>query len=173
MHEFLAAMWRGLGGDSGLLENVEFVGDGELPSVFAVSDFAAAAVAAAGAAVGELVGARFGSVPRTVVNRRLASLWYGGSIRPEGWEMPGAWDPIAGDYRARDGWIRLHTNAPHHRDAVLAVLGVPAEKERVARSVAEWSADELEAAVVDRGGCAATMRSLDAWHQHPQAASIS
>ncbi len=122
----------------------------------------------------ELVGTRFGSIPDVSVNRRLASMWYGWSIRPDGWQMPGAWDPIAGDYRARDGWIRLHTNAPHHRNAAVTALGgPPAEKDAVARAVAEWNADELEAAVVERGGCAATMRSLEAWKHHPQGRSVS
>jgi crotonobetainyl-CoA:carnitine CoA-transferase CaiB-like acyl-CoA transferase len=62
----------------------------------------------------------------------------------------------------------LHTNAPHHRDAALAVLGVPADKAQVERAVAKWMGDDLEAAVVQRGGCAAAMRSIDAWAAHPQ-----
>ena len=87
--------------------------------------------------------------------------------------MPAPWDPIAGDYLASDGWIRLHTNAPHHRDAALAVLGVSADKEQVTRAVSGWNADALESAVVARGGCAATMRSMDAWKLHPQGQSVS
>ncbi len=70
---------------------------------------------------------------------------------------------VAGDYRAADGWIRLHTNAPHHRDAALAVLGTPPEREAVAAAVRQWSADDLEGAVVAAGGCAAAMRSAEAW----------
>ena len=35
-------------------------------------------------------------------------------------------------------------NAPHHRDAALAVLGVAAEKDGVAREVSRWAADNLE-----------------------------
>ena len=61
---------------------------------------------------------------RCEVDRRLASLWFGRAIAPQGWEMSPGWEPLAGDYEARDGWIKLHTNAPHHRAAALAVLGV-------------------------------------------------
>lgn len=86
--------------------------------------------------------------------------------------MPAPWDPIAGDYRTVDGWIRLHTNAPHHREAALAVLNVPANKDRVIAAVAGWSADALESAVVGNGGCAATLRSLEAWRGHPQGLSV-
>lgn len=172
-HEFLKAMWHALGGATEVLERVSFVGTGDLPSVFAVSDFAAAAVGAAGAAMAELIGTRFGELPRVSVSNRLASLWYGWSIRPEGWTMPAPWDPVAGDYRTADGWIRLHTNAPHHGEAALRVLGVPADKGQIAQVVSRWNADELENAVIQAGGCAATMRSLDAWKQHPQSQGVA
>jgi len=86
--------------------------------------------------------------------------------------MPNPWDPIAGDYKARDGWIRLHTNAPRHRAAALRVLRTSEEKEAVI-AAAQWDADELEAAVVEAGGCAAAMRSLEAWAHHPQGQAIA
>src|SRR5215472_17649406 len=107
------------------------------------------------------------------VDRRLCGLWFGWSLRPQGWVMPNPWDPIAGDYKARDGWIRLHTNAPHHRAAALRVLRTSEEKEAVIAAAAQWDADELEAAVVEAGGCAAAMRSLEEWAHHPQGQAIA
>ena len=171
--QFLTTISHDLGIASEWLADVYFSGSGDLPSVFAVSDLAAAAIAAAGAAVAELVANRFGPRPRVIVNRRLSSLWLGQSIRPDGWELPAAWDPIAGDYPTTDGWIRLHTNAPHHRDAVLSVLGVSADKSEVARAVLNWSADALETAVVQNNGCAAEMRTMPAWATHAQGESVS
>ena len=170
---FLADIWMSLGGSGEAVERVTFLGSGALPSAFAVSDLAAAAVAAAGLALSELVRARFGTAPAVAVDRRLASLWFGMSVKPEGWPLPSPWDPIAGDYAARDGWIRLHTNAPRHRAAALAVLGVAADKETVAAAVHGWSADALEEAVVKRGGCAAAMRDLAAWSDHPQGRAVA
>jgi hypothetical protein len=170
---FLTAIQRELGIASEISSNVHFSGSGNLPSVFAVTDFAAAAVAAAGAAVGELVAARFGAAPGVAVNRRLASLWFGFSIQPVGWTLPAAWDALAGDYPTADGWIRLHTNAPHHRDAALSVLGVPADKSEVSRAVALWKADALETAVVQSEGCAAAMRSMATWATHAQGESVN
>ena len=166
-------MWRELRGHDDVVKHVELVGSGELPSVFAVSDFATAAVAAAGAALAELIGTVFGNLPRVAVNQRLSSLWYGRSIDPIGWVLPAAWDPIAGDYRTADGWIRLHTNAPHHRAAALAVLGTPPNKDHVLRAVANWTADALEVAVVERGGCAAAMRSVQDWKTHAQGQHVN
>lgn len=169
---FLSRMWRALDGDAAVIDSVEFIGSGDLPSAFAVSDFAAAAVGTAGAAVAELVAAKFGRLPPVTVDRRLASLWFGWSIRPDGWVLPATWDPMAGDYAAADGWIRLHTNAPHHRDAALGVLDVPADRDQVERAVAGWRIDALESAVVKAGGCAAAMRSTDAWTRHAQGQSV-
>jgi hypothetical protein len=81
--------------------------------------------------------------------------------------------PIAGDYEARDGWIRLHTNALHHRAAALRVLGTPEERDAVITAVAQWEANELEGAVVEAGGCAAAMRSLEEWAHYPQGQTIA
>jgi hypothetical protein len=171
--QFLTTIARDLGIASATLANVRFTGAGDLPSVYAVSDLATAAIAAAGAAIAELVAAKSGALPSVTVNRRLSSLWYRPSIRPQGWTMPDAWDAIAGDYATADGWIRIHTNAQHHRDAALAVLGVSADKSAVARAIANWRADALETAIVQNHGCAATMRSAAAWAQHAQGASVS
>jgi hypothetical protein len=165
---FLSSIWEGLHGPPALVSRVAFVGSGALPSVFAVADFAASAIGAAGLAVGELLSASGDHAAQVTVDRKLASLWYGWSIQPMGWSLPAPWDPIAGDYEAADGWIRLHTNAPHHRAAALAVLGVTPERETVARSVSKWKAAALQDAVVSAGGCAAAMYSLQEWRGHPQ-----
>jgi crotonobetainyl-CoA:carnitine CoA-transferase CaiB-like acyl-CoA transferase len=170
---FLRNIWMSLGGDAGWLSSVAFSVDGDLPAAFAVSDLAAASSAAAGLAVAELISARGGGRPAVHLDRRLASFWCLATMRPLGWEVPPPWDPIAGDYAAADGWIRLHTNAPHHRDAALAVLGAPADKDAVTAAVSRWRIDDLEAAVVERGGCAAAMRDFPAWTGHPHGKSVA
>ena len=169
----LATMWAALGGAATAPAALTIAGAGELPSVFAVSDLAGASVGAACLAVAELLGTRHGTTPAAVVDRRLAGLWFATSIRPQGWQTPPTWDAVAGDYRTADGWIRLHTNAPHHRQAALAVLEAPAERAAVARAVAGWAADALEDAVVAQGGCAAAMRDMAAWARHPQGRAVS
>lgn len=171
--EFLAAMTGILGSDPAGSSDVLVCGSGSLPSVFPVSDFAVAAVGAAGVAVADLMTAAFGERPRVTVDRRLASLWFGFSIRPIDWTLPAPWDPIAGDYPTADGWIRLHTNAPHHRSAALSVLGVPADKQAVAAAIGRWKAEDLETAVVGNHGCAAAMRSFSEWRTHPQGETLT
>jgi hypothetical protein len=155
------------------LEVIDFAGEGALPSYYAVTDLAAASVGAAALALRQLIIAQGGKPAPVSVDRRLASLWFGWSIDPVGWERPPLWDAVAGDYATADGWIRLHTNAIHHRDAALAVLGCAVDREAVARAVAGWRGEELEAAVVGNNGCAAMMRSAAEWQAHPQGVAVA
>ncbi|MCU1425182.1 MAG: L-carnitine dehydratase/bile acid-inducible protein [Microbacteriaceae bacterium] len=170
---------------------VRFTGSGTLASVFAVSELASASVAAAGLAASALITAVTDAAAPVTVSRPLACAWFGAALHPVGWQLPSPWDAVAGDYRARDGWIRLHTNAPNHRAAALGVLGlaatpaasVPAsahasapasvDRETVAAVVAGWAALDLENAVVAAGGCAAVMRSAREWARHPQGEGVA
>ncbi len=108
---FLDAIVEALGLPPRTAERMRFEGRDSLLSGFAVTALGSAAIGAAALTVSDLLAA-VGSAPPVVVDRRLASLWFGMSIRPIGWMLPSPWDPIAGDYLAADGWIRLHTNAP-------------------------------------------------------------
>lgn len=143
-------------------------GTAELPSCFDVSDLAVASVSAAAGEVAKLLGA-----PGVAVDRKHALLWFGMTLRPIGWDLPDVWDAIAGDYAAKDGWIRLHTNAPHHRNAALAVLGCTGTRDAVAEAVSGWAKSELEAAIVGADGCAAAMHSPAEWAEHPQGRSVA
>ena len=165
--------WSAIGGSKKAPNSILFVGNGELPSVYPVTDFASAVTATAALAVLELLEARTGKEQSATVDRRLASFWFGLSIRPIGWKLPPAWDPIAGDYPTRDGFIRLHTNAPHHRAAAERVLGAHGDRDRMARAVAGWAKGELERAIVEAGGCAAEMRSVSEWLEHPQGRAVA
>ena len=150
-----------------------FTEAGALPSTFAVTDLASASIGAAGQAVAQLIQQQTGRLPSISVDRRLASFWFSSSIRPIGWDVPPLWDPVAGDYASADGWIRLHTNAPHHRAAAERVLGTVVDRSEMAVNVAKWKAAELEQAIVDEGGCAAQMRSWQAWQSHPQGLAVN
>ena len=168
-------------------KDVAVTGAGTLPSAFDVSGFAVSTMAEAAVEIAQLArrhgsgsgsGASSGTEESTgavSIDRGLAALWFGLSFEPAGWELPPVWDAIAGDYRCADGWIRLHTNAAHHRAAALRVLGLAAGAGRpeVAAAVAPWSGEELEAAVVAANGCAALMRSPAQWRAHPQGRAVA
>ena len=169
--DLVQQLWADLDGEEAALDRLRLTGPSAvLPSVFDVTGFATAAVACAASAVAELAAVRTaGPVPVVEVDRLAASasFRFEALMGPVGWELPPIWDPVAGDYEAADGWIRLHTNYRHHLDAVLSVLQVPAERDRVAAAVLGWKAGELESAVVAASGCAAAMRTRDEWRSHP------
>jgi crotonobetainyl-CoA:carnitine CoA-transferase CaiB-like acyl-CoA transferase len=168
----LAEMLSALALPPALPERLTVVGEGSLPSCFPVTTIAASSISAACLAVSELRG-MCGDAPGVSVDRRLASLWFERSISPQGWEMPAAWDAIAGDYRTDDGWIKLHTNAPHHRKAALRVLGCAASRAAVGEAVSRRRGHDLEEAVVAAGGCAAALRSKEEWAAHPQGMAVA
>lgn len=167
-HDIAARIATALGDDLPPGPRPVETGLADLPACFAVSDLATASVAAA---AGEL--AALQDAGAVTVDRRLTALWFDRTLHLIGWKLPSAWDVIAGDYLAADGWIRLHTNAPHHRDAALHVLRCPAERDAVAAAVAGWDRTALQDAVVAAGGAAAAMYDLAGWAAHPQGRAVA
>jgi hypothetical protein len=178
-HELLAQLWLTLAGPADALKVVQFTGPRRgLASVYEVSMLASASIAAASLAVSELQALRTGKVLRAVsVERAHADAAFVAErhLRALGWQLPDVWDPFAGDYATRDGYIRLHTNYRYHRDAALGVLGLAAAsttREQVSAVVSGWDGEALEREVVAAGGCAAKLRSPSEWREHPQGQSL-
>jgi len=160
-------MWQGLRGhESASLP--QFTETETFSSAFAVSELAATSIGIASQALSDLLGR---PAPLTI-NVRLASRWFQQSLRPINRPLPASWDHYAGDYQTADGWIRLHTNSPVHRAALLQVVGYPKDRDALTRIVSGWQGDALEQSVIEAGGCAAVMRSESAWLQHPQAHAV-
>jgi len=152
------------------VDNLNLTGEEYLPSWYKVTDLAAESIAVAGL----LLQQRAGVFDQQLhVDRRLASLWFDTSIRPINWTVPPAWDSIAGNYQAKDGWVRLHTNAPLHKRAALDVLGCDDDREAVALSVKQWIANDLSEAVIAAGGCATVMQTSEQWRAHPQGKAVA
>jgi len=168
----LALIWEAAVGPPELVQHVRFTGSRVLASRYPVADLASASIGAAGLALAEFAtGGR--QVPVVEVDRELAGAWFGRTFAPRGWEPAPLWDAIAGDYLSSDGWIRLHTNDPVHRAAALRVLEVPGAREQVSAAVSSWAGEDLEAAVVAAGGCAAQLRSPEQWRNHPQGIAVA
>ncbi|KAF8260982.1 CoA-transferase family III domain-containing protein [Lactarius quietus] len=77
-------------------------------------------------------------------------------------------DELSDIYKTKDGYVRLHTNFPHHKQGLLDILHCEPTKEAVAAALADWSAEELEAEVFRRHLCAAALRSFDEIDETPQ-----
>ncbi|MFT2097974.1 CoA transferase [Marinomonas sp. 2405UD66-6] len=138
-----------------------------------VNELAAASVRAAVSSTQMFIQEYFGTRPSAKMDRTLVDRWCVSSVTPTGWNLPSEWDEFAKDYQARDGWIRLHTNASHHRDCALSVLGDVSTPEEAAEVIANWNSSELESAIVNAGGCAAVLRNRQEWQSHPQGIAVA
>lgn len=138
------------------------------PSAFAVSSLATASI---GIACSELA-ALSGQTQPVTIDQRLASLWFSLTIQPDGWTLPPVWDDLAGIYEAKDGFVRLHTNAPHHKVAALNALQCEPSREAVDAHVAAQRAQDIERDIISHNGCAALLRSLNDWRTHPQGQAV-
>ena len=164
--ELAARVWTLAGGAPDVAARLTIGGPRAfLPSAFDVTGLATASVAATTLAAAEYWAARNESPVAAVrADSRAACAAFAaeGLFTPVGWSRPDIWDPIAGNYQARDGWIRLHTNYASHRAAVAGVLKAD-DRDSVRAAVSQWKAADLEAAVVAAGGCAAAMHDRDDW----------
>ena len=161
--------WRSLAGSP--VPDLEVTGSAGLPGAFRVADAAVAAVGVALLAAAPLRGVRRVALDVPAATEAfLADRLLQIDGRP-----PQLWDPIAGDYRAGDGWVRLHTNYPWHRAAALRALEVApgAGRAVVATAVQERAALDVEDAVNEAGGAAGALRSRQGWAAHPQSAAVA
>ena len=94
-------------------------------------------------------------------------------LRVDGNPPPPAWDAIAGVYKTRDGFVRLHTNFPHHRDAVCKVLNCKPERDAVQAALMQWDGEAFETAAYAGGGVVAFMRSHEQWSATPHAKALA
>lgn len=169
----LSEIWHSLGYHTIPFDQITVSNEGELASAFPVTELATASWSAAGLACAKLLHSRHGHMAQVFVDRRLAALWFGWTLTPLGWQLPAAWDALAGDYATSDGWIRLHTNALRHRKALEKVIGPHQSKDSLTQAVLSWKKSELEQAVIDAGGCAAEMHSATEWCQHLQGKRVA
>jgi crotonobetainyl-CoA:carnitine CoA-transferase CaiB-like acyl-CoA transferase len=159
-------------------DEVEISGPADpiLPTPFKLGETSTATLAAVGLAVSDLWKLRTGRGQEIAVDTRraTASLRSGRYLKIDGETVSSAFDPIMGNYPAKNGrWSYLHCNFPNHRAAALKVLGVPEEYEAVRKAVAKWDALELEEAIIAAKGAGGMVRTMEEWARHPQAAAVA
>jgi crotonobetainyl-CoA:carnitine CoA-transferase CaiB-like acyl-CoA transferase len=173
----LAALWRDAGQDERALASVVLTGtEPVLPSSFAVGTVAQTSIAASALAAAELWRLRTGRRQTVEIDMRNAAIEFRSERyqRIDGGPAPEIWDKIAGLYRCGNGrYVRLHTNFPHHRDGLLALLACDNDRDAVARALVRWHAEDLETKAAEAGLVTAAARSFAEWDAHPQAHAIA
>ncbi len=175
----VAAVWALAGLPPVALANLQLSGqDPVMPSSFAVGSAAQISVAAAALAAAEIGFVRAGGQG---ARQSVAVSMQEAASECTGWfsingHTPKAWDKFSGLYPCRDGWVRIHTNFTHHRDGVLALLGLTsrsAEPNDVRRALQQWDARDVEQAASDKGMVVSAVRSFAEWDAHPQAQALA
>jgi crotonobetainyl-CoA:carnitine CoA-transferase CaiB-like acyl-CoA transferase len=160
-----------------MLSDIELTGaEPVLPSSFAVGTAAQAAIAAAALAAARLWRLRTGRRQRVSVDMRDAAIEFRSEryLRVDGKYPADDPDRLSGLYRCGDGrWVRLHTSLPHHYRGMLALLRCADERAAVARALAQWQGEALEAAAAAAGLVATACRSFAEWDRHPQGRAIA
>lgn len=87
-------------------------------------------------------------------------------------EPPAVWAALSGFWETRDGWVRTHANYPHHRDRLVAALGIPDSADALRDRLAGLPAVEAEELVVGAGGIAAAVRTEQEWAAHPHGRAV-
>lgn len=175
--EILSDLWTSAGGEAAALDALMLTGDEpQLPSSFRVGAAAQVSVAATGLAAAGIWKMRSGEGQDVAVDMRHAVVECRSEryLRVDGDPPPPAWDAIAGIYKTRDsGFVRLHTNFPHHRDAVCKVLSCRPERDAVQAALMQWDGEAFETAAYAAGGVVAFMRSHDQWSATPHARALA
>jgi crotonobetainyl-CoA:carnitine CoA-transferase CaiB-like acyl-CoA transferase len=175
--EILTDLWTLAGGPRDALDSVTLTGEEpQLPSSFRVAAAAQSSVTAAGLAAAHLWQLRSGQSQQVAVDMRHAVVECRSEryLRLDGKPPPPAWDAIAGVYRTRDRrFVRLHTNFPHHREAVCQVLNCKAERDAVQAALMQWDAEPFETAAYAAAGVVAMMRSHEEWSELPAAKALA
>ena len=175
--DIIANLWFLGGGDLSALDMLTLTGEEpQLPSSFRVAVAAQASIAVAAMAAAEIWRLRCGKEQTVSVDMRHAAIECRSEryLQVENMLPPAAWDAIAGVYRTGDEhFVRLHTNFPHHREAVCRVLSCNASREAVQAALVHWSGNDFEQAATDAGGVVALMRSHDEWLSHPQGQAVA
>jgi len=174
--EILSDIWTAAGGEASALDALTLTGDEpQLPSSCRVAAAAQVSVAATGLAAAAIWKMRSGEAQDVAVDMRHAVVECRSEryLRVDGKPPPPAWDAIAGVYKTRDGFVRLHTNFPHHRDAVCKVLNCKPERDAVQAALMQWDGEAFETAAYAAGGVVALMRSHEEWSALPQAKALA
>ncbi|HET9586485.1 MAG TPA: CoA transferase, partial [Bradyrhizobium sp.] len=176
-HEILSDIWTSIDGEASALDALTMTGDEpQLPSSFRVAAAAQVSVAATGLAAAEIWKMRSGQAQDVTVDMRHAVVECRSEryLRVDGKPPPPAWDAIAGIYKTRDGrFVRLHTNFPHHRDAVCKVLNCKPEREEVQAALMQWDGEAFETTAYAGGCVVALMRPHDEWSATPHARALA
>jgi crotonobetainyl-CoA:carnitine CoA-transferase CaiB-like acyl-CoA transferase len=175
--DILASLWTAAGGEPEALVRATLTGaEPALPSSFRVGAAAQASIAAAALAATEIWRRRTGRAQTVSIDMRHAAVEFRSErhVRLDAKPPGPTWDKIAGVYSTGDGRrVRLHTNFPHHRDGILALLQCAYDRDAVQAALSKWEGEKFETAAANAKLVATMYRSPAEWAAHSQGKAVA
>ncbi|TFI42841.1 hypothetical protein E4P29_14725 [Rhodococcus sp. 1R11] len=151
---------------------------GYLASTLPVATLAAESVGALGTAVARVqsavgpVSTDAETMTPTASMARIAASFMGDTVLRIDGEPVQAFADLSGFFPVSDGWVRTHANYPHHREALLGVVGLGGTGSAESIDVfgdrlRGMSGFELEELCAASGALAVQVRTEEQWSAHP------
>ncbi len=175
--QVLSNIWKDHGLNEEALSQIKLTGsDPVFPSSFAVGTAAQVSMASA-AGMAALFGTLRELPKQTVsVDMLEAAIECTGHFTLDG-KATQMFAELSGLYLCSDGWLSIHANFEHHRDAALTVLGLPTgpdtSRSDVEKQALNWNRQSLEDAILDNSGACAAVRTFTEWDALPQAQAVA
>ena len=171
--ETLQSVWQEFELPKDALSSLHLTDEAQsLPSAFHVGTAAQTSIGLAAATAGLIYRQRAGETQFIEISKHAAELECTGYFEFNG-KAINAWEKFSGLYQTSDGHVRIHANFDHHRDGVLALLGLgdadETSKEDVQAALMSWEAEAFEQQASERGLVVAKVRSFEEWDAHPHA----
>lgn len=175
--QLLDGLWTSLDLPLTTLDQLQLSGPAQpLPTSFQVGPAAQASVAAAAAGALLIYKTRSGIEQTAVVDSVKCAMECTAAFKLDG-VTPDQWAPLSGLYQTADGYIRIHANFDHHRDAALASLNLPTgsstTREQVIERALQFNSSQLDDAITNAAGASAVLRSFEQWDKHPQSQALA
>ncbi|MDO7882139.1 CoA transferase [Salinibacterium soli] len=169
----LESAWQSLGEDADALALVRSrAAEVPLDAVLPVGALVHDAIAAASLSA-SLLAARRGRAAAGAVELdpdRIATAVTSEKHYRQRGEPMSPWAELSGFWPTGDGWVRTHANYPHHRDRLLAALGLPlgTTADDLLAGLRGWRAADVEERAAEHGAVAVAVRTGEQWREHPQ-----
>ncbi|KAM0790059.1 hypothetical protein ACM66B_005387 [Microbotryomycetes sp. NB124-2] len=167
-HDLVTRFWSEQGLPQSALDGLRLTGPVRaMPSSFNVTALAQANIALCALSAAQISHLRTSldrsTAPVTIDSRDAAAEFRVERLALIGGQVGSVWDKLAGQYKARDGWLRPHVNWRHHRLALLDMLGLPEDvsREQLSQKLSECHAIETAERAMTRDVLLTAMRSFE------------
>lgn len=179
--DIVREIWTGLQLPQSALESLDLPGDDgrpALPSSYKIAALAQGTIALSGLTASLIHSLRNNiSMPKVTVPVKHATIEYKseGLYTLDSKPDSHVRDPIGGLHKTSDGYVRIHSAFPNHRDGAAKLLGLPltASRADVSEKTADWASVDLESVGLDSELAIYALRSYRQWDVLPQAKAIA